>query len=73
VVSVDVSKMLYFNLVHCHLKYSIVSWRAVTNSVLQPLEVVPNNVLRTITYNNFRCHIKLLYISVSWSFTRYAL
>jgi len=27
------------------------------NSVLQPLEVVHNNILRTITYNNYRCHI----------------
>jgi len=27
------------------------------NTVLQPLEVVHNDILRTITYNNFRCHI----------------
>ena len=50
VVPVDVLKMLYFSLVHCHLKYCIVSWGTATNSVLQPLEVVHNNILRTITY-----------------------
>jgi len=57
--------MLYFNLVHCHLKYCIVSWGTATNSVLQPLEVVHNNFLRTITYNNYSCHITTLYISLN--------
>jgi len=61
VVSVDVSKMLYFSLVHCH----IVSWGTATNSVLQPLEVVHNNILRTITYNNYRCHITPVYKSLN--------
>ena len=65
VVSDDVSKMLYFSLVHCHLKYCIVSWGTAINSVLQPLEVVHNNILRTIAYNNFRCHITPLYISLN--------
>jgi len=32
---------------------------------LQPLEVVHNNILRTITYNNFRCHIAPLYKSLN--------
>ena len=57
--------MLYFSLVHCHLKYCIVSWGTATNSVLQPLEVVHNNILRTITYNNDRCHITPLYKSLN--------
>ena len=48
-VSINVLKMLYFILVHCHLKYCIVSWATAANSVLQPLEVVHNNILRTIT------------------------
>jgi len=52
-VSVDVLKILYFNLVHFHLKYCIVSWGTASNPVLQPLEVVHNNILRTITYNNY--------------------
>jgi len=65
VVSVDVSKMLYFSLVHCHLKYCIVSWGTATNSVLQPLELVHNNILRTITYYNYRCHITPLYKSLN--------
>ena len=64
-VSVDVSKMLYFSLVHCHLKYCIVSWGTATNSVLQPLEVVHNNILQTITYHNNRCHITPLYKSLN--------
>jgi len=63
VVSVDVLKMLYFSLVHCHLMYCIVSWGTATNSVLQPLEVVNNSILRTITYNNYRSHITPLYKS----------
>ena len=65
VVSVDVLKMLYFSLVHCHLKYCIVSWGTATNSVLQPLEVVRNNILRTMTYNNYRCHITPVYKSLN--------
>jgi len=65
VVSVDVLKMLYFSLVHCHLKYCVVSWGTATNSVLQPLEVMHNNILRTITYNNYRCHITPLYKSLN--------
>ena len=65
VVSFDVLKMLYFSLVHCHLKYCIVSWGTATNSVLQPLAVVHNNILRTITYNNYRCHITPVYKSLN--------
>jgi len=65
VVSADVLKMLYFSLVHCHLKYCIVSLGTATNSVLQPLEVVHNNILRAITYNNYRCHISPLYKSLN--------
>ena len=65
VVSVDVLKMLYFSLVHCHLKYCIVSWGTATNSVLQPLEVVHNNILWTITYNSYRCHITPVYKSLN--------
>ena len=64
-VLVDDLKMLYFSLVHCHLKYCIVSWGTATNSVLQPLEVVNNNILRTITYNNCRRHITLVYKSLN--------
>ena len=64
VVSIDVFKMLYFSLVHCHLKYCIVWWGTATNSVLQPLEVVHNNILRTMTYHNYR-HITPLYISLN--------
>jgi len=60
-ISVDVLKMLCFSLVHCHLKYCIVSWGTATSSVLQPLEIVHNNILRTITYNKYRCHITPLY------------
>jgi len=51
--------------VHCQLKYCIVSWGTATDSVLQPLEVVHNNILRTITYNNCRCHITPLYKSLN--------
>ena len=65
VVSVDVLTMLYFSLVHCHPKYCIVSWDTATYSVLQPLEVAHNNILRSITYNNFRCHITPLYKSLN--------
>jgi len=36
-------------------------WGTATNSVLRPLEVVHNNILRTITYNNYRCHITPVY------------
>jgi len=45
------------------LKYCIVSWGTATNCVLQPLEVVHNDILRTITYNNYICHIAPLYKS----------
>jgi len=57
--------MIHFSLVHCHLKYCIVSWGTANNSVLQPLQVVYNNILRTITYNNLRCDITPLYKSLN--------
>jgi len=57
--------MLYFSLVHCHLKYCIVSWGSATNYVLQALEVVHNNIIQTVTYNNFRYHIIPLYKSLN--------
>ena len=62
---VIVLKMLCFSLVHCHKKYSIVSWGIATNSIFQPLEVVHNNILRTIAYNNYGCHITPLYKSLN--------
>jgi len=65
VVLVDVLKMLYFSLAHCHLKYCIVSWGLATDSILQTLEIVHNNILRTITYNVYRCHITPLYKSLN--------
>jgi len=34
-------------------------------SVLPPLEVVRNTILRTNAYGNFRCHIASLYISLN--------
>jgi len=57
--------MLYFSLVYCHLKYCIILWGTASNSVLQPLEIVLNNILRTITYSNFRCHITTVYRSLN--------
>ena len=36
-----------------------------TNSVLQPLEVAHNNILRTITYNSYRFHITPVYKSLN--------
>ena len=65
VVSADVLKMLDFSLVHCHVKHCILSWGTATNSLLQPLAVVHNNILRTITYNNYRCHITPVYKSIN--------
>ena len=65
VVSVDVSKMLYFSLVHCHLEILQCFMGHSYYSVLQPLEVVHNNILWTITYNNYRCHITPVYKSLN--------
>ena len=60
---ISVLKMLYFSLIHCHLKYCTVSWRIVSGSFLYSLEVLHNNILKPVTFNNFRCHIALLYKS----------
>ena len=57
--------MLYFSLAHCYLKDWIVSWGTATNSVLLPLEAVHSNIVQTITYSNFRCHITALYKSLN--------
>ena len=64
-VSIYDFKILYFSLEYCHLRHCIVSWGTATNSVLQSLEVVHNNILRTITYSNIRCHITPLYKSLN--------
>jgi len=65
VESVDIFKMLYFNLVHCHLKNTALFHGAQLLIVLQPLKVVHNNILRTITYNNYGRHITPVYKSLN--------
>ena len=56
-VPIAVLKMLYYSFVYCHLQYCIMSKGTANNSVLQPLNVLHNIILRIMTCGNYRCHV----------------
>jgi len=60
-VPVNAIRIIYFCLVYSHLQYCIVSYGTTCDSVLQPLNTIYNNVLRALTFSNFKCHITPLY------------
>jgi len=60
-VPIDVLRSLYLSFVHCHLQYCVVSWGTANNSVLQPLSVLQNNILRRMIFSKYRCRVTLLY------------
>jgi len=61
IVPIDILRLLYFSFVHCHLQYCVISWGTANNSVLQPLSLLQNNILRIMTFSKYRCHITPLH------------
>ena len=64
-VSIVVLKMLYYSFVYCHLQYCIMSWGTANNSILQPLNVLHNNILRIMTFSIYSCYVTALYKNLS--------
>jgi len=59
-IPISVLKMLYYSFVYCHLQYCIMSRGTANNSVLQPLNVLHDNVSRIMTFSNYSCHATTL-------------
>jgi len=51
-VSIDLLILLYYSFLHYQLQYCVISWGTANNSVLQPLSVLQNNMLRIIILAN---------------------
>jgi len=60
-VPINALRIIYYCFVYIHLQYCIVSYGTACDSVLRPLNTIHNNVLHTLTFSNFKCHITRLY------------
>jgi len=60
-VRINALRIIYYCVVYSYLQYCIVSYGLACDSVLQPLNAIHNNVLRALTFSNFKCHIIALY------------
>ena len=60
-VPINPLRIIYCCFIYSHLQYCIVSHGTACNSVLKPLDTIHNNVLRALTFRNFKCHITPLY------------
>jgi len=54
-------RIIYDCFICSHLHYCIVSYGTAYDSVLKPLNTIHKNVLRALTFRNFKCHITSLY------------
>ena len=52
-VSIDVLKNVYYALVHSYIRYGIIVWGNAAPSVLKPLQITVNRVLRIMTFAPF--------------------
>jgi len=60
-VPINALRIIYYCFVYSHLQYCIVFYGTACDTVLQPLNTIHNNGLRTLTFSNFKCHITPLY------------
>jgi len=58
---IAVLRIFYYCFVYYDLQYCIMSWGTANNSVLQPFNVLHNNILRIMTFSNYSCHVTSLY------------
>ena len=49
-VGIDTLKTIYYALVHSYLRYGLLTWGSASSSVLKPLNVLNNKVLRILTF-----------------------
>ena len=70
-VPINALRIIYHCFVCSHLQYCIVSYGTACDSVLQPLNTTHNNVLRALTFSNFKCHITPLYKQLFFLNKRY--
>jgi len=55
-VPINALRIIYYCFVYSHLQYCVVSYGTACDSVLQLLITI-HNVLRALTFSNFKCHI----------------
>ena len=60
-VNTDTLKMIYYSLAYPHLSYCISAWGGAPNSLLRPLNVVQNKIVRLITFSDFSSHAPPLF------------
>ena len=60
-IPIAVLKMLYYSFVYSHLQSCVMSWGTANSSVLQPLNILHNNILGIMTFSNYSCHVTPLY------------
>jgi len=56
-VPIAVLNMSYYSFVHCHSQDYFMSLGTPNISVLQPTNVLHNNMLRVMTCSNYICHV----------------
>ena len=60
---------LFYSYVYPHLLYGIIIWGNAGASVLHKIEVLQNIILRLITFNQLKDHVRMS--SQSWAVPRY--
>ena len=53
--------LMYYSLIYSQLQYCITSWGSAIKTVLKPIKVIQNRVVRMITRSHFRTHSSPLY------------
>ena len=53
--------MLYYALVYPHLKYSIIDWGCACKTLLAPLQVIQNKILRCISHTKIKQSVSSKY------------
>ena len=63
------ARLIYFSLLHSHLQYCIIDWGRVYNTVIWPVQVLQNRILKYISFtkrtsaNNIFKLLKILKVS----------
>jgi len=58
---INALRVIYYSFVYSQLQYCIISYGTASDSVLHPLNIMHNKVLRALTFSHYRCKITPLY------------
>ena len=70
-VDAKTQMLVHFSLIYSQLQYCITSWGSAPKTVLKPLKVIQNGVVRMITESHFRTHSSPLYYQLNISKLKY--